>query len=139
MGASGTNSPTRSTTAPWTTTSGATIHYTTNGNDPTTSDAVYSSAISVSATQTIKALAVKSTWADSAVASAAYVITGTVATPTFSVARIAWLEMGGVYAQPNLRGGGEYGEAWHKAGTKLTKQNVFDAFIAAAEHQTAEK
>ena len=54
-------------------------------------------------------------------------------TPTFSIARIAWLEKGGVFAMPNLRGGGEYGEEWHKAGTKLNKQNVFDDFIAAAE------
>jgi len=54
-------------------------------------------------------------------------------TPRFSVANLVWLEMGGVYAVPNLRGGGEYGEAWHQAGTKLNKQNVFDDFIAAAE------
>jgi prolyl oligopeptidase len=54
-------------------------------------------------------------------------------TPAFSVPNIVWLEMGGVYAQPNLRGGGEYGEQWHLAGTKLKKQNVFDDFIAAAE------
>ena len=54
-------------------------------------------------------------------------------TPAFSVSNAVWLEMGGVYAQPNLRGGGEYGEDWHQAGTKLRKQNVFDDFIAAAE------
>lgn len=54
-------------------------------------------------------------------------------TPTFSISRVAWMEMGGVFAMPNLRGGGEYGEEWHKAGTKLQKQNVFDDFIAAAE------
>ncbi|MGC2057532.1 MAG: prolyl oligopeptidase family serine peptidase [Candidatus Sulfotelmatobacter sp.] len=54
-------------------------------------------------------------------------------TPAFSVPNLVWLEMGGVYAQPNLRGGGEYGEEWHLAGTKLRKQNVFDDFIAAAE------
>jgi len=54
-------------------------------------------------------------------------------TPTFSVKRLAWMEMGGVFAMPNLRGGGEYGEPWHKAGTKLQKQNVFDDFIAAGE------
>lgn len=54
-------------------------------------------------------------------------------TPTFSVSRLQWMEMGGVFAMPNLRGGGEYGERWHKAGTKTNKQNVFDDFIAAAE------
>ena len=53
--------------------------------------------------------------------------------PGFRVSRLAWMEMGGVFAMPNLRGGGEYGEPWHKAGTKLNKQNVFDDFIAAAE------
>src|SRR5690606_15639956 len=55
-------------------------------------------------------------------------------TPAFSIANLLWLEMGGVYAQPNLRGGGEYGEEWHRAGTKERKQNVFDDFIAAAEY-----
>jgi prolyl oligopeptidase len=54
-------------------------------------------------------------------------------TPAFSVQRLAWLERGGVYAQPSLRGGGEYGEEWHRAGTGVHKQNVFDDFIAAAE------
>jgi prolyl oligopeptidase len=48
--------------------------------------------------------------------------------------RLAWLEQGGIFAQPNLRGGGEYGEKWHEAGTKMKKQNVFDDFIAAAEY-----
>ena len=54
-------------------------------------------------------------------------------TPYFSPVRLAWLEMGGLLAIPNLRGGGEYGRAWHQAGTKTRKQNVFDDFIAAAE------
>jgi prolyl oligopeptidase len=54
-------------------------------------------------------------------------------TPSFSVPRMVWLEMGGVLAIPNLRGGGEYGREWHLAGTKADKQNVFDDFIAAAE------
>ena len=53
--------------------------------------------------------------------------------PTFSSFRIPWLEQGGVYAQANLRGGGEYGEKWHEAGMRLNKQNVFDDCIAAAE------
>lgn len=60
-------------------------------------------------------------------------------TPRFSVANAVWMEQGGIYAVPNLRGGGEYGKAWHKAGTKLNKQNVFDDFIAAAEYLIAEK
>lgn len=55
-------------------------------------------------------------------------------TPQFSISRVMWLEMGGIYVQANLRGGGEYGLDWHKAGTKLKKQNVFDDFIAAAEY-----
>ncbi len=54
-------------------------------------------------------------------------------TPSFSVARLGWMEMGGMFAMPNLRGGGEYGEEWHQGGTKLNKQNVFDDFIAAGE------
>jgi prolyl oligopeptidase len=55
-------------------------------------------------------------------------------TPAFSVAHLYWLENGGVFAMPNLRGGGEYGDDWHKAGTQMKKQNVFDDFIAAAEY-----
>lgn len=55
-------------------------------------------------------------------------------TPGFSAMRLFWLENGGVYAQPNLRGGGEYGHKWHEAGTKMQKMNVFNDFIAAAEY-----
>ncbi len=60
-------------------------------------------------------------------------------TPSFSITRLVWLENGGIYAQPNLRGGGEYGDEWHKAGTQMQKQNVFDDFIAAAEYLFEEK
>ena len=59
--------------------------------------------------------------------------------PDFGVSRLVWMEMGGVFASANLRGGGEYGKPWHEAGTKLQKQNVFDDFIAAAEWLIAEK
>ncbi len=60
-------------------------------------------------------------------------------TPYFSVSRLVWLERGGVFAHANLRGGGEYGQEWHLAGTKTRKQNVFDDFIAAAEYLIQEK
>ncbi|MEQ9442346.1 MAG: prolyl oligopeptidase family serine peptidase [Cyclobacteriaceae bacterium] len=55
-------------------------------------------------------------------------------TPSFSIAHLYWLENGGVFAMPNLRGGGEYGEEWHEAGMQMNKQNVFDDFIAAGEY-----
>ncbi len=60
-------------------------------------------------------------------------------TPSFSIVNAVWMEQGGIYAVPNLRGGGEYGKEWHKAGTKMQKQNVFDDFIAAAEYLISEK
>ncbi|CAL2080200.1 prolyl oligopeptidase family serine peptidase [Tenacibaculum sp. 190524A02b] len=60
-------------------------------------------------------------------------------TPSFSIANAVWMEQGGIYAVPNLRGGGEYGKKWHDAGTQLKKQNVFDDFIAAAEYLVSNK
>ena len=59
--------------------------------------------------------------------------------PGYSSSRLAWMEMGGIYAEAILRGGGEYGETWHEAGTKLKKQNVFDDFIGCAEYLIHEK
>lgn len=59
-------------------------------------------------------------------------------TPRFTLERATWMELGGIYAVANLRGGGEYGKAWHRAGTQQQKQNVFDDFIAAAEYLLAE-
>ncbi|SFZ90298.1 prolyl oligopeptidase [Flaviramulus basaltis] len=60
-------------------------------------------------------------------------------TPSFSITNAVWMEQGGILAVPNLRGGGEYGKAWHDAGTKMQKQNVFDDFIAAGEYLIANK
>jgi prolyl oligopeptidase len=60
-------------------------------------------------------------------------------TPSFSIVNLIWMENGGIYAEANLRGGGEYGKKWHDAGIKMNKQNVFDDFIAASEYLIAQK
>lgn len=60
-------------------------------------------------------------------------------TPVFAISKVVWMEMGGVYAQPNIRGGGEYGRAWHHAAIKLKRQTAFDDFMAAAEYLIANK
>lgn len=60
-------------------------------------------------------------------------------TPSFSLTNLVWMEAGGIYAVPNIRGGGEYGKKWHKAGTQMQKQNVFDDFIAAAQYLIDQK
>lgn len=60
-------------------------------------------------------------------------------TPSFSISNVVWMEQGGIFAVPNLRGGGEYGKKWHDAGTQMKKQNVFDDFIAAAEYLISQK
>src|SRR5690606_1901007 len=59
--------------------------------------------------------------------------------PAFSVVNAVWMDNGGIYAVPNIRGGGEYGKKWHDAGTKLQNKNVFDDFIAAGEYLQQER